>query len=86
MQSVETQFIEIVTKHFNKKKLQEIHLDLAFRKDLGLDSLSLTELILTCEDTFRIEIDVEHPATAEAKTLRSLYEAIVYLINQNESI
>jgi len=85
MQSVQDQFIEIVSKHFNKKKLKEIHLDLAFRKDLGLDSLSLTELILACEETFGIEIDVDHPSTAEAKTLRPLYEAVVYLINQNES-
>lgn len=85
MHSLENQFLAIVKKSFNKKKLDEIHLDLRFRKDLGLDSLSLTELIVACEETFLIEIDVEHPATAHAITLRPLYEAVVQLVGQNES-
>ena len=53
------------------------------KKDLRLDSLSLTELIIACEDEFKIEIDMDHPDTADAKTLRDLYNGIVSLINSN---
>ena len=82
MQSVQDQFIEIVTKHFNKKKLKEIHLDLAFRKDLGLDSLSLTELVLAVEDEFNIEID--YTLLAQSSTIRTLYDVIAGAYNPNE--
>lgn len=85
MNSTEQQLLEIVKRHFNKKKLTEVHLDLAFRKDLGLDSLSLTELILACEEVFEVEIDVEHPLTAQARTLRDLYNALEMLIGHYES-
>ena len=85
MKNIEERFLDIVKKDFNKKKLKEITLDLAFRKDLGLDSLSLTELIIACEEEFNIEIDVDHPSTAEARTLRPLLDAVVHLINQTES-
>jgi len=83
MNSLEQQLLDIVKKQFNKKKLDNIHLDLTFRKDLGLDSLSLTELILACEEYFSIEIDVEHPATAQARSLRDLHAALVELTGQN---
>jgi acyl carrier protein len=85
MNSIEQQLLEIVKLHFNKKKLPKLHLDLTFRKDLGLDSLSLTELILACEEKFEVEIDVEHPLTAQAKTLRDLYNALEMLIGHFES-
>jgi acyl carrier protein len=85
MQTLEQQFMNLVKQEFNKKKIPDITLDAAFRKDLGLDSLSLTELILACEEMFNIEIDVDHPETAQATTLRSLYNAIVQLTGQNES-
>lgn len=84
MQNVEQQFMNLVETEFNKKKIPVITLDTTFRKDLGLDSLSLTELILACEETFNIEIDVDHPETAQATTLRSLYNAVVQLTDQNE--
>lgn len=85
MKNIEDRFLSLVKKDFNKKKLQEITLDLTFRKDLGLDSLSLTELIIACEEEFNIEIDVDHPSTAEARTLRPLLDAVIQLVNQTES-
>jgi len=85
MKTVEEQLLSIVDKFFNKKKINPLHLDLSFRNDLGLDSLSSTELILCCEEHFNIEIDVDHPATSTAKTLRPLHDAIVQLIDQNVS-
>lgn len=85
MQTIEEKFIELVRTEFNRKKMSDITLDAMFRKDLGLDSLSLTELIIACEETFGVEIDVDHPATIEARTLRPLYEAVVQLVNQTEA-
>lgn len=84
MQNIKERFMELVSTEFNRKKMSDITLDAAFRKDLGLDSLSLTELIIACEETFGIEIDVDNPATIEARTLRPLYDAVVQLTDQNE--
>jgi len=85
MQNIEERFMELVSTEFNRKKMSDITLDAAFRKDLGLDSLSLTELIIACEETFGIEIDVDNPATAEARTLRPLHDAVVQLVGLSES-
>ena len=84
MQNIEERFMQLVSTEFNRKKMSDITLDAAFRKDLGLDSLSLTELIIACEETFGIEIDVDNPATVEARTLRPLFDAVVQLVDQNE--
>jgi acyl carrier protein len=84
MQNIEERFMQLVRTEFNRKKMSDITLDAAFRKDLGLDSLSLTELIIACEETFGIEIDVDHPSTVEARTLRPLFDAVVQLVDQNE--
>lgn len=83
--NIEQRLLEIVKSEFNKKNVENLHLDLTFRQDLGLDSLSLTELVLACEETFNIEIDVDHPATARARTLKELYSAIVSLVDPSES-
>ena len=84
MQNIEERFMELVSTEFNRKKMSDITLDAAFKKDLGLDSLSLTELIIACEETFGIEIDFDNPATMEARTLRPLYDAVVQLTGRNE--
>ena len=60
-----------------------LNLDLNLKTDLGLDSLSLTELVVACEDEFSIEIDMDHSDTINAKTLRDLYDGVVLLVNSN---
>ena len=80
METIEHTLIKIAYEY---AKFDSIHLDLDLKKDLRLDSLSLTELIIACEDEFKIEIDMDHPDTADAKTLRDLYNGIVSLINSN---
>jgi acyl carrier protein len=80
METIEHTLIKIAYEY---AKFDFIHLDLDLKKDLRLDSLSLTELIIACEDEFKIEIDMDHPDTADAKTLRDLYNGIVSLINSN---
>jgi acyl carrier protein len=81
MMDIENLIIKFA-RDLTKKKNIEITLDTRF-KDLGLDSLSTTELVLACEEEFNIEIDIEHPNTAKAKTLRDLYIAVNELINSN---
>ena len=70
-----------LTEHYSG--VSAVTLDMTLRKDLELDSLSLTELIVACEDEFSIEIDMDHPDTVNAKTLRDLYNGIVMLVNSN---
>ena len=85
MNNIQQQLFDLVNREFNRNKTAEVHLDSTLRKDLGLDSLSMTELVIACEEEFRIEIDLDHPATAHAKTLRPLYDAIVSLCGSAES-
>jgi acyl carrier protein len=82
--TIEQKLLNLVKEEFNKKKLENINLDLALRADLGLDSLSMTELVVACEEEFNIEIDVDHPETVRATHLRHLYNAIVHLLGETE--
>jgi acyl carrier protein len=83
MTNIETQIIELA-RQLTRYKKQEITLQSKFKEDLRLDSLSLTELIVACEETFNIEIDMDHPDTAKAKVLNDLYKAVVHLIGSNQ--
>lgn len=79
---LETQIIEFA-RQLTKNKNQAITLDSRFKEDLRFDSLSTTELILACEEEFNIEIDIEHPDTAKARTLRDLYNAVTMLMKHD---
>ena len=60
---METTFERIVQILRDKCELDEsveIDMDTTF-KDIDLDSLSVVEIALECEDAFGIEIDVEEP-------------------------
>jgi acyl carrier protein len=60
-----------------------VGLDLTLKDDLKLDSLSFTELVVACEDEFGIEIDMDHPETQAAKSVRDLYNIIMNLVSSN---
>ena len=60
-----------------------VGLDLTLKDDLGLDSLSFTELVVACEDEFGIEINMDHPDTQAARTVGDLYNIIVNLVSSN---
>lgn len=85
MNNIQQRLFDLINREFNRNKATKVHLDSALRKDLGLDSLSMTELVIACEEEFEIEIDLDHPTTAHAKTLRPLYDAIVSLCGSAES-
>lgn len=83
--NIEEKLLQLVNQEFNKKKIKDVSLDSSLRSDLGLDSLSMTELVVACEEEFNIEIDVDHPETARATHLRHLYNAIVEMLGESES-
>jgi acyl carrier protein len=83
--NIEQRLFKIVNTEFNKKKHPNLSLDMNFKKDLGLDSLSLTELLIACDEEFSIDIDIEeHPEIGEVRTLRSLHDSIAKILNQRE--
>ena len=79
--NIETTVIELAKQFAGKKaNLENITLHSKFKEDLHLDSLSLTEFVIACEDEFVIEIDLDDPKTADAKELYELVDAIKDLI------
>ncbi len=83
--NIEQRLFKVVNTEFNKKKHPNLNLDMNFKKDLGLDSLSLTELLIACDEEFVIDINIEdYPEIGEIKTLRSLHDAIAKILNQRE--
>ncbi len=58
MDNIELIVFRMIARQFNKN-IEEIHLSMSFIEDLGADSIDLVELIMFCEDEFKIELDVE---------------------------
>ena len=60
MDSTFERVVEILRDKCELDDTVEITMDTTF-KDIDLDSLSVVEIALECEDAFGIEIDVEEP-------------------------
>ena len=60
MDSTFERVVEILRDKCELDESVEITMDTTF-KDIDLDSLSVVEIALECEDAFGIEIDVEEP-------------------------
>ena len=60
MDSTFERVVEILRDKCELDATVEITMDTTF-KDIDLDSLSVVEIALECEDAFGIEIDVEEP-------------------------
>ena len=54
MDNIKSRLLCIIDAH--KDSVVDIDLDTSLYGDLKLDSLSLTEIIVACEDEFKIEI------------------------------
>ncbi|MDR0415976.1 MAG: acyl carrier protein [Propionibacteriaceae bacterium] len=52
----------------------DVTLDKSFVDDLGVDSLSMVEIIYACEDKFGVTIPEE-----ESKTLQTVGDAVAYI-------
>jgi acyl carrier protein len=64
---------QIIAEHL-EKDVEELDLDASFVKDLGADSLDLSELVIAFEQIFKIRIPPE-----QAAKLRSPRNAIDYI-------
>lgn len=82
MDSIEKKLLNLIEKDYNLKDVEQLTMDLDLKEDLGLDSLSLTELVLAVEDEFNIEID--YTLLAQSSTIRTLYDVIAGAYNPNE--
>lgn len=71
--SIADQVRQIIAEHLGKDA-NEIDLDASFVRDLGADSLDLSECVVAFEQTFKIHIPPEHAAK-----LGSLRSAIAYV-------
>jgi acyl carrier protein len=65
--------IDIVVEQLGVDK-EEVKPEKAFIEDLNADSLDLTELIMTFEERFGIEIDEE-----TAKKMRTVGDVVTYI-------
>ena len=77
MDSTFERVVEILRDKCELDETVEITMDTTF-KDIDLDSLSVVEIALECEDEFGIQIDVEEPPQtmgAFVELVESLLEA-----------
>ncbi len=54
--------------------VEDVQLDKSFVDDLGVDSLSMVEIIYACEDKFEVSIPDE-----DAKNLKTVGDAVAYI-------
>lgn len=73
--------VKDVIKAFNKNTdTENINLDTAFNKDLGLDSLDTVELLVAVEEEFEIEIPDKI-----ADDLKTVGETVDYILSNPEA-
>lgn len=74
-EEIRQQLAEIV-RDITGTPAEDVQLDKSFTDDLDVDSLSMVEVIYSCEDTFGVSI----PDSA-AKKLRTVGDAVRYIEN-----
>ncbi|PIE21069.1 MAG: acyl carrier protein [Arachnia propionica] len=72
-EEIRTSLAEIVTEVAGVAG-ESVQLDKSFVDDLGVDSLSMVEIIYACEDKFGVEIPDE-----SAKSLSTVGDAVAYI-------
>lgn len=81
MTNIEQRLIDIIKDYSKIDSAIVPEMDLIF--DLGFDSLSFTELIVACEDEFKIEIEIDNLSMEASRTIKGLATAIESLLNSN---
>jgi acyl carrier protein len=79
MSNLEHQILDIV-KEMKLGKNHEITIQSNLKDDLGLDSLSFTELLIELEEHFEIEIDLDDPELPKLTVLEDIKNIIDKLI------
>ncbi|HPQ81672.1 MAG TPA: acyl carrier protein [bacterium] len=70
---VETKVREIVAEQLGLG-VDDVSLDASFSADLGADGLDFTEIVMSMEEEFEIDID-----DADAESLRTVKDAVNFL-------
>lgn len=78
LMSIEKEVIDIVVEQLGVDA-EDVTSEKSFVEDLNADSLDLTELIMTFEERFGIEISEE-----DAEKIKSIDDAIVYIKNKKK--
>lgn len=79
MSNLEQQILVIV-KEMKIVKDHEVTMESRLKDDLGLDSLSFTELLISLEEHFEIEIDLDDPELPKLTVLGDIKNIIESLL------
>ena len=79
MNNIEQQILQIV-KDMKIGKNHIVDMSSTLKDDLGLDSLSFTELLISLEEHFEIEIDLDDPNLPKLTVLGDIKDIIVQLL------
>jgi acyl carrier protein len=80
MEDISTRLLQLVSIY--QKDVSQLSITNRLKEDLQLDSLSMTELIVACEDEFNIEIDADDQNILKVVTVEDLAKYIQNSINQ----
>jgi acyl carrier protein len=80
MSNLEQQILAII-KEMKLGKGRDITMQSHLKDDLGLDSLSFTELLISLEDHFEIEIDLDDPELPKLTILEDIKNIINTLLS-----
>jgi len=80
MNNIEQQILQTI-KDMKIGKDQSITMHSTLKEDLNLDSLSFTELLISLEEQFEIEVDLDDPELPKLNTLNDIKEVISKLIS-----
>jgi|LakMenE18May11ns_1017448.scaffolds.fasta_scaffold9953367_4 acyl carrier protein len=80
MNNIEQQILQTI-KDMKIGKDQSITMHSTLKEDLNLDSLSFTELLISLEEQFEIEVDLDDPELPKLNTLNDINEVISKLIS-----
>ena len=80
-QEIHAKLADIISQKIDKRiGVEQMKLDSRLREDLGVDSLSLAELLYDIEDVFGVTLDVERPEAL--LTMCDAVEAIAQSLRQ----
>ena len=80
MNNIEQQILQTI-KDMKIGKDQSITMHSTLKEDLNLDSLSFTGLLISLEEQFEIEVDLDDPELPKLNTLNDINEVISKLIS-----
>ena len=80
MNNIEQQILQTIDD-MKIGKDKTVTMNSTLKEDLNLDSLSFTELLISLEEHFEIEVDLDDPELPKLNTLNDIKEVISKLIS-----